>query len=73
MKKKVPQFVLDTMRIRTQREWRRLKREQLRAVMEAMELLAQGSLHMPGYEDFKQARELLKGVGAKLSPKEWGA
>lgn len=71
---KVPKVVLKNMGCSTQREYRRLKRRQLRRLQSAMNDLMLGVAHAPGYDrEYAQLDVSIEALAALWSPKEWGA
>ena len=74
MTPKVPKVVLKNMGCRTQREYRRLKRKQLRRLQTAMNDVMCGAVYAPGYaHEYTLLQESLEALAALWSPKEWGA
>ena len=68
----VPKYVLDQYDITTQREWKQLKREQLKKLAEAMVEYRFGCAFCPDYDEFGRLERLLKERVENHSQKNWG-
>lgn len=69
----IPNWVLKNMGLTTQRQYKRLKRAQLRAVMKAMDDLNKGSAWLPDFFGYQKARLHLSELKDSLSPGQWGS
>jgi len=73
----VPKGVLSNMGIQTTRQYKEVKRYELKAVIDAVDVLQFGSAFMPGcyYSCENEIAEInrhLRSLKKKLSVKEWG-
>ena len=72
-KPKAPEFVLRNCNVKTQRQWRQLKRKQLKAVIRAMWEYRAGCAYCPGRNgEFGIITTNLEKLEKLLSQKNWG-
>jgi hypothetical protein len=67
MKRKLPSHIPYTIK-----DWRKLKRQQLRKLYKAYDEFSIGCAYTPSYEEAKAIHELLNGMKKRLSVIEWG-
>jgi hypothetical protein len=68
-----PAYVLAARKIRTQREWRRIKRAEIEAAIAAVDKVRHGCAFIPGRSgEVDLAEAALERLAKKCSPKEWG-
>lgn len=71
MAKVIPEFVRHNCSVRTSRQWRAQKRQQLDTALRAIGEYARGSAYTPEYDAFAAARLTLLSVRKAISTKEW--
>lgn len=72
-KRKVPKWVLKNMGLKTQRQYKELKRKQIKAVEKAIKEYWSGSAFCPmPYFEVCRLRTMLDGLRKAHSIKEWG-
>jgi len=68
----VPKYVLKNMHIKTEREFKTIKRFELKCVLNAINTLRSGSAWVPGYESLDSIHRKLNDMKDKCSVKNWG-
>jgi len=69
---RVPKYVLKNSGIKTQRQWKELKRRQLRAAFKAMRKFQGGCYYTPDKGQYCQVMRGLEQLKDMLSVKKWG-
>lgn len=70
--KQIPKYVLRNLHIQTPRDFRSLKRYQLKSILYALNQYRQGSAYCPGDFNAGQIEKEIKKHQKELSVKEWG-
>jgi len=70
--KKAPEPVLKALSIKTQREFKVLKRKELKDVIKALHIYSGGCAYCPGYSKYWVAADALHQLKKLHSVKEWG-
>jgi len=71
-KEKLPKYLLDNTGCSTSREFKSMKRQELKNVMKAMDELERGAFFLPEFQKFDDARKALKDLKEAMSVKNWG-
>lgn len=69
---KVPEYVLANLGLNNQREYRQLKRRELRELRRLVKRLLLGCIYMPNYDLMKQLQDLTTDLVESTKVKNWG-
>ena len=72
MRTRIPRNVLDNLMCRTTRDFRTLKRRQIKTLLSALNELRIGCVYLPGYRHIGQLADKVKQLHGLLSAKKWG-
>lgn len=68
----IPAFILDSSNVRSQREWKALKRKEARDVLRAVQQFQLGCAWTPAYRAIAALEPELKAIIKRLSVESWG-
>jgi len=71
-KRKIPKYVLKNLGLQTQRQFKALKRHQIRQIMKALDDYRMGCAYCHGRFDVGEIAKRLEKCKKQLSVKEWG-
>ncbi len=72
-KKRIPKWLLKNCGVETRRQFKQLKRKQLKSVLKAWDDFRSGCFYCPGYpRDTTDVDDILRRLKRDLSAKNWG-